>query len=245
MGLVEGRAALVTGAAQGIGLAIARMLVEHGASVVIADLDADAARAAAESLPGSAVSVGCDVRSEEDVAAAVKLCVDQYGSADILVNNAGISRDATMRKMALEDFRSVVDVHLQGAWLGCKLGSQAMRKQPHGGSIVNISSISGKVGNPGQTNYSAAKAGIVGLTKAAAKELGYLGIRVNAVMPGLIRTPMTEAMPHQAWESKLAETPLGRPGEPEDVAGAVLFLTSDLATYITGIVLEVSGGRNL
>jgi 3-oxoacyl-[acyl-carrier protein] reductase len=145
--------------------------------------------------------------------------------------------------MALADFRAVIDVHLTGAWNGTRHAAQAMREHGRGGSIVNISSISGKVGNFGQTNYSAAKAGLIGLTKASAKELARAGVRVNAVQPGLIRTAMTEAMPPAAWDAKLAEIPMSRAGEPAEVAQAVLFLASDMASYITGAVLEVTGGR--
>jgi 3-oxoacyl-[acyl-carrier protein] reductase len=170
--------------------------------------------------------------------------VDTFGSLDVMVNNAGITRDATMRKMTIDDFRAVLDVHLLGAWLGTRFASYVMREQGRG-SIINISSLSGKVGNPGQTNYSAAKAGIVGLTKAAAKEMGHLGVRVNAIQPGLIRTPMTEAMPSKAWDSKMAEIPMGRAGEPEEVAKVALFLASDLASYLTGTVIEVTGGRGM
>ncbi|HLG66845.1 MAG TPA: SDR family NAD(P)-dependent oxidoreductase, partial [Acidimicrobiales bacterium] len=153
-------------------------------------------------------------------------------------------RDATLRTMTLEDFRAVVDVHLQGAWLGTRAAAAVMRGQQRG-SIVNMSSISGKVGNAGQTNYSAAKAGIVGLTKAAAKELAHLGVRVNAIQPGLIRTAMTAAMRPDIFEQRVAEIPLGRVGEPADVANVALFLASDLSSYMTGTVLEVTGGRHL
>jgi 3-oxoacyl-[acyl-carrier protein] reductase len=149
-----------------------------------------------------------------------------------------------MRKMTLDDFNAVVDVHLRGTWLGTRAASLVMRERKRG-AIVNISSISGKVGMAGQTNYSAAKAGIIGLTKAAAKELAHLGVRVNAVQPGLIATAMTEALRPDVWESKLAEIPMGRAGSPEEVAGAVLFLASDLSAYMTGTVLEVTGGRHI
>ena len=245
MALLEGRTAVITGAARGIGYATARVLVEQGAAVVVGDLDEAAAVDAARSLPGTAVGARCDVTSEDDVVALLERCRTEFGSLDVLVNNAGITKDRTMRRMTSEDFRSVVDVHLYGAWLGTKHGSLLMREQQGGGSIVNISSISGKVGNPGQTNYSAAKAGMVGLTKAAAKEVGHVGVRVNAVQPGLIRTAMTEAMPQAAWDAKLADIPMGRAGEPEEVAAVVLFLASDLSSYLTGCVLEVGGGRNV
>jgi 3-oxoacyl-[acyl-carrier protein] reductase len=247
MGLVEGRAAIVTGAAQGIGLAIARRLSEEGAAVVVADLDEERSREAALELPGQglAIAAGCDVTVPEQVEALVARCREEVGDLDIMVNNAGITRDATMRKMPVEDFDAVIGVHLRGTWLGTKAASLAMREQGRGGAIVNISSISGKVGNAGQTNYSAAKAGIVGLTKAAAKEVAHAGIRVNAIQPGLINTAMTAAMPPEIFEAREREIPLGRAGDPDDVANAVLFLASDLSSYITGIVIEVGGGRHI
>ena len=245
MGLVEGRTAVVTGAARGIGLAIARRLSEEGASVVVADLDATAAEEAAGSLAGPASSVVCDVTDPAQVDALLAAATDAFGGLDLMVNNAGFTRDATMRKMSLEDFDSVLAVHLRGTWLGTKGASLVMREQGRGGSIINLSSVSGKVGNAGQTNYSAAKAGIVGMTKAAAKELGHAGIRVNAVMPGLIRTAMTAAMPKEIFDARVKEIPLQRAGEVEDVANAALFLASDLSSYLTGIVLEVAGGRHI
>jgi 3-oxoacyl-[acyl-carrier protein] reductase len=239
--LLAGRAALVTGGAQGIGLAIGAMFAAAGAQVTLADLDGDAAAASAAAIPG-ARGVRCDVTAEDDVGRTVREAVDTFGSLDVMVNNAGFTRDATMRTLGLDDFRAVIDVHLIGAWLGTRAAAEVMREQ-RTGSIVNISSISGKIGNPGQTNYSAAKAGIVGLTKAAAKELGHHGVRVNAVQPGLIRTAMTAAMRPEVFDAKAAEIPLGRVGEPDDVARVVLFLASDLAGYLTGNVIEVSGGR--
>lgn len=211
---------------------------------MLADLDETDAKAAAARLSGKASGVRCDVTAEEDVAALVEHARTEFGSLDVMVNNAGITRDATMRKMSTADFRAVMDVHLLGCWFGTKYASMLMREQKSG-SIVNISSISGKVGNAGQTNYSAAKAGIVGLTKAAAKELAYLGVRVNAVQPGLIRTAMTEAMRPDIFEQRVADIPMGRAGEPEEVANAVLFLASDLSSYMTGTVLEVTGGRHI
>jgi 3-oxoacyl-[acyl-carrier protein] reductase len=240
VGLLDGRSAVITGAAQGIGLATARVFAENGARVVIGDRDLDAARAAAKEVGG--IAVGCDVTSAEDVSALVDRCVAEYGGLDVMVNNAGITRDATMRKMTEEDFGAVIDVHLKGTWHGTRAASLVMRERRRG-AIVNISSISGKVGMAGQTNYSAAKAGIVGMTKAAAKELAYLGVRVNAVQPGLIRTAMTEAMRADVWEGKMREIPMGRAGEPEEVANVVLFLASDLSSYMTGAVLEIAGGR--
>src|SRR3954453_21088796 len=243
MGLLDDRAAIVTGAAQGIGFEIAKLFTAEGASVVLADIDAERANAAAERLD-RAVGVACDVTVPGDVDALVAHCVETYGGLDVMVNNAGITRDATMRKMSLEDFDAVLSVHLRGAWLGTRAASLAMREQGSG-AIVNMSSISGKVGNIGQTNYSAAKAGIVGLTKASAKELARSGVRVNAVQPGLIRTPMTEGMREDIWRKRLEEIPMERFGEPAEVASVVTFLASEMSSYMTGTVLEVTGGRHM
>jgi 3-oxoacyl-[acyl-carrier protein] reductase len=247
MRLLAGRTAAVTGGAQGIGLAIARVFVEHGAAVVIGDLDGAAAEASAKDLAATgarALGVRCDVTSPDDIEALVATTVAEFGGLDVMVNNAGITRDATLRKMALDDFRAVVDVHLQGTWLGTRAASLVMREQRRG-SIVNLSSISGKVGMVGQTNYSAAKAGIVGLTKAAAKELAHLGVRVNAIQPGLIKTPMTAALRPDIFAAKEQEVPMQRAGEASEVANVALFLASDLSSYMTGTVLEVTGGRHI
>ncbi|NEW49028.1 3-oxoacyl-ACP reductase FabG [Nocardia cyriacigeorgica] len=238
------RTAVITGAAKGIGLAIARTFAEHGARVVMGDLDEAGAEAAAASLPTRAIGMRCDVTSADDVAALLAAATESFGSLDVMVNNAGITRDATMRTMTEQQFDDVVQVHLRGCWNGTRLAAGIMRESG-GGSIINLSSISGKVGFVGQTNYSAAKAGIVGLSKAAAKEVAHLGVRVNVIAPGLIRTAMTEAMPAKAWEAKMAEIPMERAGEPSEVASVALFYASNLSSYMTGTVAEVTGGRHM
>ncbi len=246
MALLAGRIAVVTGGAQGLGYAIAGEFIAEGARVILGDLDLDRTHAAADALGGADVAraARCDVTSGADVDALVAAAVKEFGGLDIMVNNAGITRDATMRKMTEEQFDEVIAVHLKGTWNGTRAAAAVMREQGRG-AIVNMSSISGKVGLIGQTNYSAAKAGIVGLTKAAAKELAHLGVRVNAIQPGLIRSAMTEAMPQRIWDAKLAEVPMGRAGEPREVATVALFLASDLSSYMTGTVLEVTGGRHI
>lgn len=243
--LLRERVALVTGAAQGIGLAIAELFVEAGAVVVLADLDGEAATAASRRLGSGAEAVACDVVDEEAVRSTVEGVAARHGRLDILVNNAGITRDAMMHRMSLADFRAVIDVHLQGSWLCSRAALTHMRSRDGGGAIVNLSSISGKVGNLGQSNYAAAKAGIVALTKSTAREGARFGIRANAIQPGLIRTAMTAAMPVEAWDEKQAEIPLGRAGEPREVANVALFLASDMASYVTGVTVEVAGGRHI
>jgi 3-oxoacyl-[acyl-carrier protein] reductase len=244
MALLDGRTAVVTGGAQGIGFAIAERYIAEGARVVIGDLDLQATEAAVDKLGGRDVAraVRCDVTTADEVDELVATAVREFGGLDVMVNNAGITRDATMRKMTEEQFDQVISVHLKGTWNGTRKAAAIMRENKSG-AIVNISSLSGKVGLAGQTNYSAAKAGIVGLTKAAAKEVAHDGVRINAIQPGLIRSAMTEAMPQRIWDAKLAEIPMGRAGEPSEVASVALFLASDLSSYMTGTVLEVTGGR--
>ena len=246
MSLLTGQTAVITGGAQGLGYAIAERFIEEGARVVLGDLNLEATKAAVEKLGGIDVdrAVKCDVTAYADVDALVDAALGEFGRFDIMVNNAGITRDATLRKMTEDEFDQVISVHLKGTWNGLRKAASIMREQKSG-AIVNMSSISGKVGMIGQTNYSAAKAGIVGMTKAASKELAHLGVRVNAIQPGLIRSAMTEAMPQRIWDSKVAEVPLGRAGEPYEVANVALFLASDLSSYMTGTVLEVTGGRHL
>lgn len=247
MRLLEARTAVITGGAQGLGYAIAEAFVKEGANVVLGDLNAEGVVAAAEQLDvgNRAVGLACNVTSADDVEALVAAAKDRFGALDVMVNNAGITRDATMRKMTEDQFDQVIAVHLKGCWLGTRAASKIMREQEHGGSIINVSSISGKVGMLGQTNYSAAKAGIVGLTKAAAKEVGFANVRVNAIQPGIIRTPMTDALREDVMAAKIAEVPMRRVGEPSEVASVVLFLASDMSSYMSGTVLEIAGGRHI
>jgi 3-oxoacyl-[acyl-carrier protein] reductase len=248
VGEFAGHCVVVTGGAQGIGAAISRAVVAVGGAVVIGDRDGDSADKLAAELnamgTGQALAVVCNVTDEQSVGGLADAAVRFVGKIDGWVNNAGITRDATLRKMSLADFRAVLDVHLVGGWLGTRAAAAVMRER-HSGSIVNLSSISGKVGNIGQTNYSAAKAGIVGLTKAAAKELGHLNVRVNAVQPGVISTAMTAGMRPDILAQRIAEIPLGRLGEPDEIAEAVLFLLSRRSSYMTGNVIELAGGRHM
>jgi len=247
LNLLDNRTAVVTGGAQGLGYAIAQAFAAAGSRVVIGDLDGEAAAAAATSLDigDRAIGVGCNVVELDQVENLCSIAVESFGSLDVMVNNAGITRDATMRKMSEDQFDQVIAVHLRGTWNGLRTASGIMREQPQGASIINVSSIAGKVGNLGQTNYSAAKAGIVGMTKAAAKEVGFKNVRVNAIQPGLINTPMTAAMRPDLIEAKLADIPMGRPGEASEIASVVTFLASDMASYMTGTVLEIAGGRHM
>ena len=245
-GLLRDRVAVVTGAAQGLGLAIAEVFAAEGAALVLADMNEEqvVAAAAALGIGDRALGVRCDVTDEADVDALVAAADARFGRLDVMVNNAGVTRDATMRKMTVADFELVVDVSLKGAWLGTRAAAGYMREHG-GGSIVNMSSISGKAGNPGQTNYSAAKAGIVGLTKAAAKEVGFAGVRVNALQPGIIDTPMTAVLSDEVRAQRLADIPLGRFGQPAEVAQVALFLASDMSSYLTGVTIEITGGRHI
>jgi 3-oxoacyl-[acyl-carrier protein] reductase len=236
---LEGKTALVTGASRGIGRAIAAELASGGATVVIGYRSgADEAAEVADEL--GCRSVQADVSDPDDA----KRLVEEAGDVDVLVNNAGITRDGLLVRMPDEDWRVVLDTNLGGTFNTCRAASRGMMKR-RGGAIVNLSSISGVRGNPGQTNYSAAKAGIIGFTKSLARELGSRGVRANVVAPGYISTRLTNELPDELKESMLAATPLGRFGDPEDVAGVVRFLCSDEASFITGEVLLVDGGLGM
>jgi 3-oxoacyl-[acyl-carrier protein] reductase len=245
-GLLENKVAVITGAGGALGMAMAERFLAEGAKLVITDLSAERLDSAINHLGAGDRVLGCkaNAASEDDTNRIVQAAKHAFGGFNVWINNAGLARDATMRKMSVDAFDTVIDVHLKGAWLGTRAAADWMRDNG-GGSIINVSSISGKVGNPGQTNYSAAKAGMIGLTKAAAKEVGFAGVRVNAIQPGLILSPMLEHMPEDVQKSRLSEIPLGRFGKAEEVANAVIFLASDLSSYITGTTIEISGGRNL
>ncbi len=236
---LEGKTALVTGGSRGIGRAIAVELARGGATVVVGYRSgADEAAAVAAEIGGRAVQA--DVSSAEDAARLV----EEAGDVDILVNNAGLTRDGLLARMSDDDWRTVIDTNLSSVFYTCRAVTRPMMKK-RAGSIVNVSSIVGVHGNWGQTNYAASKAGIIGFTKSLARELGSRGVRANVVAPGYIQTALTEVLPEEAREAMLANTPLGRLGEPSDVAGAVRFLCSDEAAFVTGEVLLVDGGLGM
>jgi 3-oxoacyl-[acyl-carrier protein] reductase len=238
---LTGRVALVTGGARGIGRAIAETLHGAGARVAVLGRDADRARAAAAALGERALAVTADVASAEQVAQAVEAVEQGLGPIDILVNNAGLTRDGLLARMSGDDWDAVLDANLKGAFLLTKAVTRGMMKR-RWGRVINITSVVGLMGNAGQANYAASKAGLIGLTKAVARELASRNVLVNAVAPGFIDTDMTRALTDQQREGLLAQIPLARLGQAADVAGAVLFLASDHADYITGQVLVVDGG---
>jgi 3-oxoacyl-[acyl-carrier protein] reductase len=236
---LEGRTAIVTGASRGIGSAIARELARAGASVILSyRTGAEEAESLAAEIGGRAVQA--DV-SDADSARAL---VEDAGELDILVNNAGVTRDGLIVRMSDEDWETVIDTNLASCFYTCRAAVRGMMKR-RSGAIVNTSSIVGIHGNWGQTNYAASKAGIIGFTKSLAKELGSRNIRANVVVPGYVKTQLTDVLPEEATTLMLDNTPLGRLGDPEDVAGAVRFLCSNEAGFITGAVLLVDGGLGM
>jgi 3-oxoacyl-[acyl-carrier protein] reductase len=236
---LEGKRALVTGASKGIGRAIAEELARAGAHVVVGYRSGkDEAEELAAAIGGAAVQA--DVSSPEDAARLVA----EAGDIDVLVNNAGLTRDGLLARMSDDDWRTVIDTNLSSVFYTCRAVTRPMMKR-RGGSIVNISSVVGVHGNWGQTNYAASKAGIIGFTKSLARELGSRNIRANVVAPGYVKTALTDVLPEEATAAMIQNTPLGRVAEPQEIAGAVRFLASDAAGFITGEVLLVDGGLGM
>ncbi|MCD6161506.1 MAG: 3-oxoacyl-[acyl-carrier-protein] reductase [candidate division Zixibacteria bacterium] len=241
---MSGKTALITGSARGIGLAIAERIGQLGANIIVSDILEQEANEAASKLKEqgiNAVSVAGDISNPEDVNRLFKTAADSFGGIDILVNNAGITRDNLLVRLDEKAWDSVMNVNLKGSFLCIKAAARAMMKKRYG-RIVNISSIVGLIGNAGQANYAASKAGLIALTKSAAKELGARGITVNAIAPGYIQTEMTENLSQDVKDAFLNVIPLKKPGVPKDIASLVLFLISDAASYITGQVINVDGG---
>jgi len=236
-----GKTAFVTGGTRGIGLAIARALYQAGARVAVAGRDAARAAGVAAELGDHATGLGCDVAKADQVETAIAAAEQALGPVDILVNNAGLTRDNILLRLSDDDWDAVLDANLKGAFHTTRAVIKGMMKR-RAGRIINLSSVVGLIGNKGQANYAASKAGLIGFTKSVAREYASRGILVNCIAPGYIETDMTAALPEAAKATLLQGIALGRLGRPEDVAGAVLFLASDLADYITGQVLVVDGG---
>ncbi|OUO40068.1 beta-ketoacyl-ACP reductase [Megamonas hypermegale] len=243
--LLDGKIALVTGASRGIGRAIAIELAKEGATVAINyagnKTAAEEVKNIITEMGGKAMIIQADVSDENSAMNMVEEVIKEFGGIDILVNNAGITRDGLFIRMKEDDWNAVINTNLTGIFNCTKVAAKYMMKK-RSGKIINMSSVSGIMGNAGQTNYAAAKAGVIGFTKSLAREMASRGITVNAVAPGFIATDMTAAMPEKAQEHVLASIPLGKMGEPKDIANAVLFLASDKASYITGQVIHVDGG---
>ena len=244
-GALDGKVAIVTGGSRGIGAEIGARLAEDGAAVVVSGRDADRLQRAVRDLEargGAALGIAADAASREDCERLVSAARQHFGRIDILVNNAGVTHDELLIRMKDEDWDRVIEVNLRGAFMMTRAVSKALVRQKRGGRIINITSTAGAMGNAGQTNYSAAKAGLIGFTKASARELAHWSILVNAVAPGLIETDMTATLPAAAREALLAQIALKRSGTAREVAEMVRFLAGDGATYITGQVFHVNGG---
>jgi len=242
--VLDNKVSVVTGAARGIGKAIALRLAEHGSDIVVSDIDLAGAQGVAkeiEAMGRKAIAVESNVSIKQHADALVEAAVGEFGKIDVFVNNAGITRDNLIMRMDEAEWDAVISVNLKGTFNCIKAVTRPMMKQRNG-KIINISSIVGVMGNAGQANYSASKAGVIGLTKSAAKELAARNVQVNAVAPGYIETEMTKNLPETIRENYLTVIPLKRPGAPEDVANVVLFLASPLSDYMTGQVLHVDGG---
>ena len=246
--MLENKVALVTGAGRGIGREIALTLAEYGADVIVnyngSEERAKAVAAEIGEKGRKAVVMKANVSDADEVAALFEQSLKEFGRVDILVNNAGITKDNLILKMSEQEYDAVVDTNMKGAFLCMKQAAKLMLKQ-RSGRIINIASISGIIGNAGQVNYCAAKAGMIGMTKALARELGSRSVTVNAVAPGFIETEMTDELPQQVKDGMLAQIPLKRAGQAKDVAEAVAFLASEGAAYITGQTLQVNGGMDM
>lgn len=246
--LVEGKKALITGGARGIGKEIVTAFLNEGASVYFIDLQESEFMSEYEKLAAAAgqsvVFKQGNVSDEEEITAVVDEIVKESGGIDVLVNNAGITRDNLFFRMSAKEWNDVLSINLSSAFYISKVIARQMAKQKSG-SIINIASIVGVIGNAGQANYSASKAGMIGLTKSLAREIGSRGVRVNAVAPGFIKTAMTDKLNDTQKEALLSQVPLSRLGNPEEVASVVLFLASDLASYITGEVIQITGGMGM
>lgn len=243
---MKGQVVVITGAGRGIGKATAELFASYGCHVVISDVDADVCESSAaevKKLGGDTLAIVGDITKQEDVANLMAKTVEKWGKIDCLVNNAGITKDKLFLRMTLEEWQLTVNVNLTGTFLCTKEAIKYMRKVRKG-NIINLSSIS-RFGNPGQANYSAAKAGIAGFTKSLAKELGALNIRVNAVAPGFVDTRMTKAIPEKIAEQIKAQIALNRIGEPKEIANVILFLASQMSSYVSGCILDVNGSSRV
>lgn len=234
---------IITGSGRGIGKGVAEMFANHGAKVVIVDIDENTAKATAAEIAQKGVetlAIACDVSKYEQAENLAGKTIEKFGKIDILVNSAGITSDGLFVRMKPDQWQKVIDINLTGSYNTCQAVVNHMRKARKG-NMINISSIAAG-GNPGQANYSASKAGIEGFTRTLGKELAPMGIRANAIAPGFIQTAMTDKIPEKLREQMIKAIPLGRPGQPEDIARAILFLASDLSGYITGQVISINGG---
>ena len=241
---LTGKVALVTGGAQGIGKVVALLFAQNGADLVISDINLEKAEETAkeiESIGRKAMAIKVDVANFDDVNRMTQAVIERFGHIDILINNAGITRDKLILRMTEEDWDAVLNINLKGTFNCTKVVVRHMAKQ-RSGKIVNIASVVGEMGNAGQANYAASKAGVIGFTKTIAREFAQRGINVNAIAPGYIQTSMTDALPEKVKEELKRLIPMERLGQPEDVAQAVLFFVSEASSYITGQVLNVNGG---